>query len=78
VVDKRRSFDLAGDRIPAVQLVTHHYIKLAIPAPALLREIVLSIICLYIIYNTIQYNNQVEEDEMGGPCSTTGGEEERL
>jgi hypothetical protein len=24
------------------------------------------------------YNNQVEEDEMGGPCSTNGGEEERL
>jgi hypothetical protein len=22
--------------------------------------------------------NQVEEDEMGGPCSTNGGEEERL
>jgi hypothetical protein len=22
-------------------------------------------------------NNQVEEDEMGGPCSTNGGEEER-
>jgi hypothetical protein len=23
------------------------------------------------------YNSQVEEDEMGGPCSTNGGEEER-
>jgi hypothetical protein len=23
-------------------------------------------------------NNQVEEDEMGGPCSTNGGEEERV
>jgi hypothetical protein len=24
------------------------------------------------------WNNQVEEDEMSGPCSTNGGEEERL
>jgi hypothetical protein len=24
------------------------------------------------------YNEQVEEDEMGGPCSTNGGEEERV
>jgi hypothetical protein len=23
-------------------------------------------------------NNQVEEDEMGGPCSTNGGEKERV
>jgi hypothetical protein len=23
-------------------------------------------------------NNQVKEDEMGGPCSTNGGEEERV
>jgi hypothetical protein len=23
-------------------------------------------------------NNQVAEDEMGGPCSTNGGEEERV
>jgi hypothetical protein len=23
-------------------------------------------------------HNQVAEDEMGGPCSTNGGEEERL
>jgi hypothetical protein len=23
-------------------------------------------------------NNQAEEDEMGGPCSTNGGEEERV
>jgi hypothetical protein len=27
------------------------------------------------LYNS---NNQVEEDEMGGPCSTNGGEEERV
>jgi hypothetical protein len=27
------------------------------------------------VYN---WNNQVEEDEMGGPCSTNGREEERL
>jgi hypothetical protein len=31
-------------------------------------------------FRQVQYNknNQVEEDEMGGSCSTNGGEEERV
>jgi hypothetical protein len=33
---------------------------------------------LYSSPSTYNLNNQVEEDEMGGPCSTNGGEEERV
>jgi hypothetical protein len=31
---------------------------------------------IYILFAKYNENNQVEEDEMGGPCSTNGGEEE--
>jgi hypothetical protein len=30
------------------------------------------------LYNIFQTYNQVAEDEIGGPCSTNGGEEERV
>jgi hypothetical protein len=33
---------------------------------------------LLIVFETKEQNNQVEEDEMGGSCSTYGGEEERV
>jgi hypothetical protein len=29
-----------------------------------------------VLFSKYNQNNQVEEDEMGGPCSTYGGEEE--
>jgi hypothetical protein len=31
-----------------------------------------------VLHSNNATSNQVEEDEMGGPCSTNGGEEERL
>jgi hypothetical protein len=33
---------------------------------------------LYYSPSIITYNNEVEEDEMGGECSTNGGEDERV
>jgi hypothetical protein len=38
----------------------------------------IKVLCILIIMPLGNWNNQVEEDEMGGSCSTNGGEEERL
>jgi hypothetical protein len=32
----------------------------------------------FVLFAKYNYNNEVEEDEMGGACSTNGGEKERV
>jgi hypothetical protein len=50
----------------------------------LLARHMLSLFMFYVMLHNLLKNllyataSQVEEDEMGGPCSTNGGEEERL
>jgi hypothetical protein len=35
-------------------------------------------LCDFVPFAKYNDNNQVEKDEMGGPCSAKGGEEERV